>query len=156
MANISDTMEYVEKLVPVGNYEVTVLETETGMSGKGTPFIKLHVQLTDTIPAGQDIDYDEYEEPFGKVFFPAIYMPMDGDKSGFKKKILRDYIENFSIDLDGVDGSGDLGDPDYLNNLADAFVGAIGGITLKKVTKGRDGSILTSPKIEPTFSCPIA
>jgi hypothetical protein len=134
MIDLNDVVDYKEKIIPAGKYEVEVVKSVLGVWGTGRPKIDLTCRIIDTIPSGMEIDYDEYADPIDQMVFPTVNLPVDNDNPAFKKessegfikKLLKDYIKNFNVEIPE-----DPSDPDYFKEFAANFEEMVGGVVVK-------------------------
>ena len=125
--NVDEIKDYKDTLKAPGKYQVEVVKAKEGVTRQGGPGSRPKIDLTlkvlDTIPAGEDIDEDEYENPLDQMVFASIYFPREDDKKNTKNLMmgnLRDYLNNFEVEPE---------DPNSLG--AEDFMGCIGGVEIK-------------------------
>ena len=130
MFNLDDVTGYVEKVIPAGKYEVEVIKSTLDVWGTGRQVIKLQCKIVDTIPSGQDIDLDEFEDPIGQMVYPNVNIPYGKDEpkyksssDGFISKLAKDYINNFSVEIPE--------DKTDMKEFAENFTDMVGGVIVK-------------------------
>lgn len=144
--NVEDQKDYKDILPAAGRYQAEITKAKEGKTEKGRGKIDLTLKILDTIPAGEEIDEDNFENPIDGIQFATIYMIVDEDKKSTKNMFngrLRDWLTNFNVVAE---------DPDGLS--ASDFENLVGGVTIKH--QKRDKKDPNSPlqaRIE--NSCPI-
>ncbi len=144
--NVNDAKNYRDTLMAPGRYQVEVIKGKDGFTMKDRGKLDLTIKILDTIPPGEEIDEDEFENPIDSTKFVSIYLPAEGDAKNtvnmFNGK-LRDYLINFEVE------------PEDENSLtAKDFEGCVGGIVVKH--KKRDKNDPNSPmQADIDRSCPI-
>lgn len=130
--NIEETKNYVDPIIPAGNYQVEVLKAEDKKTMNGDSYINLALKIVDTIPSGQPFDEDDsYIDAVAEesIVYKSIY-----DPAGSSEKWMRDnatrcvqsYLLNFEIDP--------LNDDEL---VAADFENTVGGIKISNVHKDR-------------------
>lgn len=105
--NVQDVKGFKELIYPRGAYEAKITGAEEKVAKSGRLFYKLELTVNETIPAGLEIDPEEFRNPLGKKIFKNVFLEMEGDKPGYVgmcKKALRDLINYANIDLQSDDG----------------------------------------------------
>lgn len=121
--DVQDVKDYKDLLAAPGDYQVEIIKASEGMTSKDRPKIDLRLKVLDTLPAGEEIDEDEFENPLESVQFATIYLLKDDDPQrtrGFMLSQLRDWLNHFDVEPE-VDGELSASD----------FVGMVGGVKIK-------------------------
>lgn len=128
--NVSDVKDYKDLLPAPGKYQGEIIKATEGMTQKDRPKIDLRLKVLDTIPAGEEIDEDEFENPLESVQFATIYLAKDDDPqrtAGFMTSQLRDWLNFFEVE------------PEIENELsASDFMGMVGGFVIKHEKRDRN------------------
>lgn len=88
---------YKELLIPEGVYEMQVVKYKATKSKAGNDMIVFDLEITDTYPGGQEIDTEEFRDPYGvtmRYWFTFT-------KDNFFHKRLKDLLETFGMDISG-------------------------------------------------------
>jgi len=128
--NVEDVVNYKELLVAPGRYQAEIIKATEGMTQKDRPKFDLRLKILDTIPAGEEIDEDEFENPIDSIQFASIYLAKDDDPQrtkGFMTSILKDWLMMY--DVQAAD-AGELSGSD--------FEGCVGGIIIKHEKRDRN------------------
>ena len=130
--DLTTITDYEDMLIPEGKYQAVVTKAKAGSTQKGRPKVDLTLKIEDTVPAGEELDLDEYEDPIEKSVFATIYFPVPDDKKttiNMFKGLIRDWMNFFEVTAD---------DPNDLKALASNFENTIGGILIKYEKMDRD------------------
>lgn len=134
--DVNEIKSYEEILTAPGDYQVEILKAKAGKTQKGRAKIDLTFKYLDTIPAGEEIDDENFENPLDTNGFTTIYLPdeeLDTKRgANFMKANLRDWLINFNVEPE---------DPNGLD--AKDFIDCVGGIKIKH--KKRDRNDDSSP-----------
>lgn len=144
--SVDDLKDYKDILPAPGKYQVEITKGKDGFTQKGRGKIDLNFKVLDTIPAGEEIDEEQYENPIDSTKFATIYLPTDGDAKNTQNMFngrIRDWLNNFEVEAS---------DPNELTGKD--FVDCVGGVIIKH--EKRDKNDPNSPmqaRIE--NSCPL-
>lgn len=128
--DVQDVKDYRDLLPAPGKYQAEIIKATEGMTSKDRPKIDLRLKILDTIPAGEEIDEDEYENPLESIQFATIYLVKDDDPKrtqSFMTSMLRDWLVNFEIEPE-VEGELSASD----------FVSTVGGCIIKHEKRDRN------------------
>lgn len=128
--NVRAAQEFKELLFPKGAYEGKIVEAEEKTYNSGRQGFELKIEIQDTIPAGQEINEEDYANPLGKKLTARVFFPQSGDKKtteGMFLKKIRDLMSSTGVE------------PESEEELsADEFLGYSVGVIMKHELVNKD------------------